>query len=116
MLDVLLDWAGDAYVDEPARRGHQRARVRLRERAAASIRIGVLLRRFAGIVREHSIVLPADLTLMFKALITMEGLGRQYDPGFHIVEHLTPLLRSVIVERYRPGEMARRGRSAAASS
>ena len=72
------------------------------------------MRRFAGIVREHSIVLPADLTLMFKALITMEGLGRQYDPEFHIVEHLTPLLRSVLLERYRPGELARRGRSAAA--
>jgi ubiquinone biosynthesis protein len=79
----------------------------------ASIRIGVVLRRFASIVRQHSIVLPADLTLMFKALITMEGLGRQYDPDFHIVEHLTPLLRRVLFERYRPSELARRGRSAA---
>src|SRR5437867_12042761 len=50
---------------------------------------------------------------MFKALITMEGLGRQYDPDFHIVEHLTPLLRRVLLERYRPDELARRGRSAA---
>jgi ubiquinone biosynthesis protein len=43
----------------------------------------------------------------------MEGLGRQYDPDFHIVEHLTPLLRRVLIERYRPDELARRGRSAA---
>jgi ubiquinone biosynthesis protein len=51
---------------------------------------------------------------MYKALITMEGLGRQYDPDFHIVPHLTPLLRKVLVRRYRPSELSRRGRSAAA--
>jgi ubiquinone biosynthesis protein len=59
-------------------------------------------------------VLPADLTLMFKALVTMEGLGRQYDPDFHVVPYLQPLLRRVILERYRPQELSRRSRSAAA--
>jgi ubiquinone biosynthesis protein len=113
MLDVPLDWAGDAYVDET------RLASDLNELAfeyesvpLRSIRIGALVRRFAAIVREHSIVLPADLTLMFKALITMEGLGRQYDPDFHIVEHLAPLLRQVLRERYRPDELVGRGRSA----
>ncbi|MCI0658006.1 MAG: zf-HC2 domain-containing protein, partial [Acidobacteria bacterium] len=33
---------------------------------------GPLLRQFAAIIRNHSIVMPSDLTLMFKALITME--------------------------------------------
>jgi len=114
MLDVLLDWAGDAYVDDTRLASDINDLVFDYDGVPlASIRIGVLLRRFAGIVREHSIVLPADLTLMFKAMITMEGLGRQYDPEFHIVEHLTPLLRRVLLERYKPGEIARRGRSAA---
>jgi ubiquinone biosynthesis protein len=114
MLDVLLDWAGDAYVDDVQLAADINDLVFDYESVPlASIRIGVLLRRFAGIVRQHSIVLPADLTLMFKALITMEGLGRQYDPDFHIVEHLSPLLRRVLIERYRPDELARRGRSAA---
>ena len=113
MLDVLLDWAGDAYVDE------SRLATDVNELVfeydsipLRSIRIGALVRRFAAIVREHSIVLPADLTLMFKALITMEGLGRQYDPEFHIIEHLAPLLRQVLRERYRPDELVSRGRSA----
>ena len=53
-------------------------------------------------MREHSIVLPSDLSLMFKALITLEGLGRQYDPEFHIIDHLTPLVRTAIAERYEP--------------
>mgnify|MGYP003288608699 CR=1 FL=1 len=66
----------------------------------------------AGIVREHSIVLPSDLSLMFKALITLEGLGRQYDPDFHIINHLTPLVKSALAERYQPGELVRRSRNA----
>ncbi|MCC6196125.1 MAG: ubiquinone biosynthesis protein UbiB [Burkholderiales bacterium] len=115
MLDVLLDWAGDAYVDDTRLAADINDLVFDYENVPlASIRIGVLLRRFADIVREHSIVLPADLTLMFKALITMEGLGRQFDPDFHIVPHLTPLLRKVLMQRYRPSELSRRGRSAAA--
>jgi ubiquinone biosynthesis protein len=113
MLDVLLDWAGDAYVDE-ARLAADINDLAFEYESVPlkSIRIGALVRRFAAIVREHSIVLPADLTLMFKALITMEGLGRQYDPDFHIVEHLAPLLRQVLRERYRPDELVVRGRSA----
>ena len=55
------------------------------------------------IVREHSIVLPADLTLMFKALITMEGLGRQYDPEFHIVEHLDAAVAQGAARALPPG-------------
>ena len=80
------------------------------------IRIGALLKAFAAIIREHSIVMPSDLTLMFKALITMEGLGRQYDPDFHVLDHLTPLVRAAVAERYRPAGVMRRGRTAAAQA
>jgi ubiquinone biosynthesis protein len=50
------------------------------------LKIGVLLRKVSAILREHSIVLPVDLTLMFKALISLEGLGRQYDPELRLIE------------------------------
>src|SRR5439155_1625939 len=59
-------------------------------------------------------IFHADPALMFKALITMEGLGRQYDPDFHIIEHLTPLLRKALRERYRPDRLLQNGRSAVA--
>jgi ubiquinone biosynthesis protein len=112
MLEVLLDWAGDAYVDE-ARLAADVNELAFEYEGAPlkDIRIGTVIRQFTGIVREHSIVLPSDLSLMLKALITMEGLARQYDPAFHITEHLTPMLRQALAERYRPGELARRGRS-----
>jgi ubiquinone biosynthesis protein len=113
MLDVLLDWAEDVYVDEARLAADINDLVFEYEGAAlADVRIGVLIRRFAAIVRDHAIVLPADLTLMFKALMTMEGLGRQYDPEFRIVEQLQPMLRAALRERYHPGEIVRRSRGA----
>lgn len=113
MIDVLLDWAGDAIVDEP------KLAADLNDLAfdyegvpLKDIRIAVLLRQFAALIREHSIVIPSDLALMFKAIITMEGLGRQYDPEFQIVDHLMPLLQRVRLQRYQPDALLKRGRSA----
>lgn len=113
MLDVLLDWAGDAYVDEGKLASDVNELVFEYEGVPLKdIRIAAVVRHFADIVREHSIVLPADLSLMFKALMTLEGLGRQYDPDFHFVNHLTPLVSRALAQRYRPAELMRRGRGA----
>jgi len=113
MLEVLMDWAGDAYVDEIKLAADVNEMVFDYEGVPLKdIRVGTVIRQFAGIVREHSIVLPSDLSLMFKALITLEGLGRQYDPDFHITDHLTPLVKSALAERYQPDALMRRGRSA----
>jgi ubiquinone biosynthesis protein len=83
MLEVLLDLRGDDFVDE------DRLATDLGEFAfdyadmqLKNLKIGVLLRKVSAILREHSIVLQVDLTLMFKALISLEGLGCQYDPEF----------------------------------
>jgi ubiquinone biosynthesis protein len=113
MIEVLLDWAGDAYVDEAKLAADVNEMVFDYEGVPLKdIRVGNVIRQFAAIVRGHSIVLPSDLSLMFKTLITLEGLGRQYDPDFHIINHLTPLVKTALAERYQPGELMRRGRGA----
>jgi len=115
MLDVLIDWAGDAYVDEAKLAADVNELVfEYQDVPLKDIRIASVVRQFSAIVREHSIVLPADLAMMFKALITLEGLGRQYDPEVHIIDHLAPLLRDALDQRYQPAELVRRGRSALA--
>jgi ubiquinone biosynthesis protein len=110
MLEVLLDWAGEDAVDEEqlaadvAELVHDFADVALKD-----LRIGGLIQRITALVREHGIVLPADLTLMFKALISLEGLGRRYDPEFRLVDRLKPFLDRAIAARYAPAEVGRRG-------
>jgi ubiquinone biosynthesis protein len=109
MLEVLLDWRGDDFVDEArlatdlGEFAFDYADMRLKD-----LKIGVLLHRVSAILREHSIVLPVDLTLMFKALISLEGLGRHYDPEFRLIERAKPFLDSAMRERYQPAEAARR--------
>ena len=109
MLEVLLDWRGDDFVDEArlatdlGEFAFDYADMQLKD-----LKIGVLLRRASSILRQHSIVLPVDLTLMFKALISLEGLGRQYDPEFRLIERVKPFLDSAVRERYQPAEVARR--------
>jgi ubiquinone biosynthesis protein len=109
MLEVLLDWRGDDVVDEA------RLATDLGDLAfdyvdlqLKDLKIGVLLRRVSAILREHSIVLPVDLTLLFKALISLEGLGRQYDPEFRLIERVKPFLDRAMRDRYQPAEVARR--------
>jgi ubiquinone biosynthesis protein len=112
MLEVLLDWRGDDAVDEAqlaadlSEFAFDYADVALKD-----LKIGMLLHRVSAILREHAIVLPADLTLLFKALITLEGLGRQYDPEFRLVERIQPFLDRAMRERYQPIEAARRAQA-----
>ena len=86
MLEVLLDWAGEEVVDETqlatdiAELAFDYADLQVKD-----LRIATLLHRVVAIMREHPIMLPADLTLMFKALITLEGLGHHYDPEFQLI-------------------------------
>jgi ubiquinone biosynthesis protein len=109
MLEVLLDWRGDDFVDEAqlaadlGEFAFDYADMQLKD-----LKIGVLLHRVSAILREHSIVLPTDLTLLFKALITLEGLGHQYDPEFRLIERVKPFIERATRERYQPVETARR--------
>jgi ubiquinone biosynthesis protein len=111
MLEVMLDWSGDVSIDQRKLASDIDELVfQYENMPLKDIRMGIVLRQFTAVMREHSIVLPSDLTLMFKALITLEGLGRQYDPDFHILDHLTPLLKRAMNERNAPTAILRRGR------
>jgi ubiquinone biosynthesis protein len=109
MMNVLLDWTGDAVVDESRLANDLGELVFTYEHLELKdIQIGQLLGDVSSIMRDHHIVLPADLALLFKALITLEGLGRRLDPGFRLVDHLRPFVRRVIFARYEPGTMTKR--------
>jgi ubiquinone biosynthesis protein len=112
MLEVLLEWRGDDGVDE-ARLARELGDLAFdyADTSLKDLKVGVLLHRIAALLREHSIVLPPDLTLLFKALISLEGLGRQYDPEFRLIERIKPFLDRAAYERYQPLEVLRRGQA-----
>jgi ubiquinone biosynthesis protein len=117
MLEVLLDWTGEHGVDE-ARLASDVGELAFdfADTELKDVRIGALLQRVATLLREHAILLPADLTLMFKALITLEGLGRQYDPEFRLVDRVRPFLDRAFSERYQPVMALRRSQATLANA
>lgn len=114
LLQVLLDWSGDAVRDED-RLAYDVAEVlqSYDDLQLKDVKIGALLNDITALMRENNLVLPADLTLLFKTLITLEGLGQQLDPAFHMVDHIAPFVECVIQQRYTPGALVARGRKGA---
>ena len=111
LRDILISWAGNADIDEAKLMNDVDELIFSYDSASLKqIRFGVLLNELVTVMRENSLSVPSDLTMLFKALVTLEGLGRQLDPDFQIVHHLTPFVKRVIVERYLPKTLLKRGR------
>jgi ubiquinone biosynthesis protein len=113
LLNVLTLWAGDTEIDED-KLAFDLTEVIFSydDLPLREIRIGPLLSDVTAVLRENNLAIPADLTLLFKALITLEGFGHMLDPDFHMVDHLEPFVLEVMEARYAPGALflrARRG-------
>jgi ubiquinone biosynthesis protein len=110
MVDVLLDWAGEEAVNEEQLGADVDELVAdYADLPVKDMRVAELIGRITALMRTHGIVLPADLTLMFKALITLEGSGRRYDPDFVLADRLRPFVERALAARYAPAELGRRG-------
>lgn len=111
ILNVLLEWSSEAAVDEEKLATDIADFIFNYENLALKdIQFATLLNEIITLSREHHLMLPADLTLLFKALISLEGLGRQLDPDFQMVPHLTPFVKQVILARYNPAALLKRGK------
>ena len=111
MLQVLLDWSGESVSDED-RLAYDVTELlqNYDDLQLKDVKIGALLNDVTALMRDNNLVLPADLTLLFKTLITLEGLGLQLNPEFHMIDHVTPFVEHVIKQRYTPQALLARGR------
>ncbi|MEX2499405.1 MAG: AarF/UbiB family protein [Wenzhouxiangellaceae bacterium] len=67
-----------------------------------------MLGDMTGVLRRHRLVLPADLVLMLKAFITLEGVGRSLDPDFDMASEAAPVIEKVLKHHYSPSRVAQR--------
>jgi ubiquinone biosynthesis protein len=72
------------------------------------IDVGRLLSDFVSILATHGIRYPADLMLLIRAIITLEGVAGELDPDFNLARHLAPVLTPLVRERYNPQRIAGR--------
>ena len=72
------------------------------------LNIGNMLSDFVSILAGHGIRCPGDLMLLIRALVTLEGVGRDLDPEFNMAGHLAPFIEQVVRERYNPRQIVTR--------
>ncbi len=72
------------------------------------VKVGRMLSDFVTMVAHHGIRFPCDLMLLVRALVALEGVGRDLDPEFNLAEHLAPFVERVVRERYSPKRIAER--------
>ena len=73
----------------------------------ADLDVTALLGDITGMLRNHNLVLPSDIALLIKAIITLEGFGRLIHPQFDVMSEAEPLIRRMIRARYSPTRLAR---------
>jgi len=110
VTDVLLSWASDSPVDtENLAIDVDTFLDSYHSVPLKQLKLSAMLGDITVILRNHQLVLPPDLSMLFKVFITLEGLGRQLDPEFDMVGTATPFLKSAIFSRYTPEAIAKRG-------
>ena len=114
VTQVLMEWSAGRYVN---REGLLSEVTNLIEQfdgvPMAELDITALLNAIAAVLRNYSLRLPSELTLLAKACVTLEGFGRLIDPNFQLMDEAMPLLKRTLANRYSPKVLARAVRSRA---
>jgi ubiquinone biosynthesis protein len=110
VLDVLLDWTGDGVQDEAGLTLEiQTFLDQYHGLPLKQLSLGAMLSDMVSILRQHHLMLPADLALLIKAFISLEGMGRELDPDFDIAGEAMPMLEQLLRARYTPSALIKRG-------
>jgi len=76
-------------------------------RPAGEMVFGQLLNHLFTLTERHNLTLPADLSVMLKALGLMEDLVCRLDPGHDIIAQARPFMRQVLLLQQGPKRLLR---------
>jgi len=104
VADLLLDWADNPAVD----RGQFAIDLgqlieEFRGTVLSGIEFSVIFDRVFGLLREYSLVLPPDLAILLRTLLTAEGFVRAFAPDYNIAEETKPIVVELLSERFSFG-------------
>ena len=97
LADTLLDWSRDSAPDPT---GVLAAAEQLVARhGSGPLVLGKMVADFFPLLRREGLVLPPDLALIFKALITMDGVLSAIQPGFDLSAALQKARGRLVLNR-----------------
>jgi len=111
---ILLDWSTDsqAHPDRVEEDLHEFID-RFHGVPLEQLNLNEMIGDMTGVLRRHHLVLPADLVLMLKAFLTLEGMGRSLDPDFDMASEARPIVERVLRRHYSTVAVARRAQRSA---
>ncbi len=110
VTDVLLDWTSQPGIDEAQLAQDVDALVdQYHGVPLGQLNLAAMLIDVTALLRANRLALPADLALLIKVFVTLEGLGRTLDPDFDMAGEAAPFLRRAMLARYSPGTLAKDG-------
>ena len=71
-------------------------------RPLKEIDLSAMLRDLAGGAMKYGIEIPTDFMLVGKALMTLEGIGKQLDPDLDVFGEAQPYFLGIMKRRYSP--------------
>lgn len=75
------------------------------------IRVGTLLEDLVEVLKAHTLRLPPDMSIVIKALITVEGTARILYPDLDVISEATPHVRRLVSRQYSKGYIWQRLRN-----
>ncbi len=98
LMAVLLEWSGTGAPDL-AKLEHSSQAFVMRH-SGTTLDLGVVLTDFMTMAREHDLAMPTDLAVLFKGLITADGVMRQLDPNFDLFHAAAPTVQKTLEARF----------------
>lgn len=68
------------------------------------------LTEMMALIRKHRILLPSEVAILLKVLITLEGTGRLLSPSLSVMELMRPFRRQLLLRRLSPIRQAKKVR------
>lgn len=109
LVDLLLEWAGDSDVDVEAFQQDCRSFIdRYEGVPLRDLDAGAVLMDLTDLIRENDLFLPADVAMLVKVFVTLEGFGRLLDPDFDMSACVEPFAERLVKSYGSPLELFRR--------
>ena len=73
----------------------------------AHVDVGAVLQSWTALMHDHRLMLPADLALLFRVMLELQGLGRSVGTEVSLTELAAPYVSEMLGERFDPKRLAR---------
>ena len=98
LVAVLIDWSGERVQD--LSQIEQAAREYMARHSGGPLKMSALITGFLGLIREYRLLLPPDLLVLFKALVTADGVLTRLDPELDLVATARPAVENMLRQQF----------------